>query len=315
MNKAVTDEAKPAKPGILDRLRSRYGWFDHVMRAQERYDERQGNFFAAGMSYYTIFALFPLAMVGFSIGGFLLSRRPEVLDGIQRRIKHLIPGEFGNEIVSLMDSAISSRASVGVIGLATAAWVGLTWMEHLREALSEMWETRSEKQGFVSAKLSDLVAMGWAFGAMLITIALTALAEPKLMRKILRWLGVPDFDLLGAVLRVASVGMAVAVSWLLFTWMIARLPRESVSLASAARAGVIAAVGYELFKQAGSVYLQSVINGPAGAVFGPVLGLLVFAYITVRLILFATAWAATSSDNLPTDRPAGRDGVTGSANG
>jgi membrane protein len=143
--------------------------------------------------------------------------------------------------------------------------------------------------------------MVWAFGAMLVTIGLTALADPKLMRKILRWLGVPDFDLLGALLRVASVGMAVAVSWLLFTWMIARLPRERVSLASAARAGLIAAVGYELFKQAGSVYLQSVINGPAGAVFGPVLGLLVFAYVTVRLILFATAWAATSADNLRTD--------------
>ncbi|MEZ0382421.1 inner membrane protein YhjD [Mycobacterium sp. pW045] len=301
MNNAATDQADGSKPGILDRLRSRYGWFDHVMRAQQRYDECQGNFFAAGMSYYTIFALFPLAMVGFSVGGFLLSRRPEVLDEIERRIKHSIPGEFGDELVTLMDTAIGSRASVGAIGLATAAWVGLTWMANLREALTEMWEKRSEKQGFVSSKLSDLVAMVWAFGAMLATIALTALADPKLMRKILRWLGVPDFDLLGALLRVASVGMAVGVSWLLFTWMIARLPRESVSLASAARAGAIAAVGYELFKQAGSVYLQSVVNGPAGAVFGPVLGLLVFAYVTTRLILFATAWAATSADNLRVD--------------
>lgn len=296
MSRAVTDQANPAEPGFIDRLRSRYGWFDHVMRAQERYDECQGNFFAAGMSYYTIFALFPLAMVGFSVGGFLLSRRPEVLDEIERRIRHSIPGDFGNELVTLMDTAIGSRASVGVIGLATAAWVGLTWMANLREALSEMWETRSDKQGFVSAKLSDLGAMVWAFGAMLATIALTALGDPKLMRKILRWLGVPDFDLLGALLRVASVGMAVAVSWLLFTWMIARLPRESVSFASAMQAGAIAAVGYELFKQAGAVYLQSVISGPAGAVFGPVLGLLVFAYITVRLLLFATAWAAVSQD-------------------
>ncbi|MGB3287401.1 MAG: inner membrane protein YhjD [Mycolicibacter algericus] len=299
MSRAVTDQADPSKPGVIDRLRERYGWFDHVMRAQERYDDCQGNFFAAGMSYYTIFALFPLAMVGFSVGGFLLSRRPEVLDEIERRIKHSIPGTFGDELVTLMDTAISSRASVGVIGLATAGWVGLTWMANLREALSEMWDKRSEKPGFVSAKLSDLVAMVWALGAMLVTIALTALADPKLMRKTLRWLGVPDFDLLGALLRVASVGMAVAVSWLLFTWMIARLPRESVGLASAARAGLIAAVGYELFKQAGSVYLQSVVNGPAGAVFGPVLGLLVFAYITVRLILFATAWAATSAENRP----------------
>ncbi|WP_046300235.1 MULTISPECIES: inner membrane protein YhjD [unclassified Mycobacterium] len=301
MSKAVTDQSNGSKPGVIDRLRSRYGWFDHVVRAQERYDDRQGNFFAAGMSYYTIFALFPLAMVGFSVGGFLLSRRPEVLDEIERRIKHSIPGEFGNELVTLMDSAISSRASVGVIGLATAAWVGLTWMANLREALSEMWETRSDKQGFVSSKLSDLLAMAWAFGAMLVTVALTALADPKLMRSVLRWLGVPDFTLLGGLLRVASLTMAAGVSWLLFTWMIARLPRESVSFNSAMEAGAIAAVGYELFKQAGSVYLQSVINGPAGAVFGPVLGLLVFAYVTARLILFATAWAATSADNLRVD--------------
>ncbi|KAA1433081.1 inner membrane protein YhjD [Mycolicibacter arupensis] len=303
MNKAVAEQTEPSKPGIIDRLRARYGWLDHVVRAQERYDDRQGNFFAAGMSYYTIFALFPLAMVGFSVGGFLLSRRPEVLDEIERRIKHSIPGEFGTELVTLMDSAISSRASVGVIGLATAGWVGLTWMANLREALSEMWESRSEKQGFVSSKLSDLLAMVWAFGAMLITIALTALADPKLMRNVLRWMGVPDFTLLGGLLRVASLTMAAGVSWLLFTWMIARLPRESVSLDSAMEAGAIAAVGYELFKQAGSVYLQSVINGPAGAVFGPVLGLLVFAYVTTRLILFATAWAATSTD-AATSRPA-----------
>lgn len=301
MSKAVTDQSDPTKPGVIERLRTRYGWFDHVMRAQERYDDCQGNFFAAGMSYYTIFALFPLAMVGFSVGGFLLSRRPEVLDEIERRIKHSIPGEFGNELVTLMDSAISSRASVGAIGLATAAWVGLTWMANLREALSEMWETRSEKKGFVSSKLSDLLAMVWAFGATLATIALTALADPKLMRSVLRWLGVPDFTLLGGLLRVASLIMAAGVSWLLFTWMIARLPRESVNFNSAMEAGAIAAVGYELFKQAGSVYLQSVINGPAGAVFGPVLGLLVFAYVTARLILFATAWAATSADNLHAD--------------
>ena len=47
-----------------------------------------------------------------------------------------------------------------------------------------------------------------------------------------------------------------------------------------------------MFKQVGSIYLQTVLHGPAGAVFGPVLGLMVFAYMTARLVLFATAWAA-----------------------
>ena len=42
-------------------MRARYGWFDHVMRAQERYQDSKGDFYAAGITYFTIFALFPLA--------------------------------------------------------------------------------------------------------------------------------------------------------------------------------------------------------------------------------------------------------------
>ena len=100
------------------------------------------------------------------------------------------------------------------------------------------------------------------------------------------------------MLRVASLLVSLLISWLLFTWIIARLPRESVSFRSSVRAGLIAAVGFEIFKQVASIYLKAVIQGPAGATFGPVLGLMVFAYITARLILFATAWAATSTENL-----------------
>jgi membrane protein len=124
---------------------------------------------------------------------------------------------------------------------------------------------------------------------------------------VLGWIGIPDSAAVGALLRVASYVVALGISWLLFTWIIARLPRESVSLRSAARAGLLAAVAFEIFKQVASIYLKSVVTGPAGATFGPVLGLMVFAYITARLILFATAWAATSGDSLeraPVDPPA-----------
>ena len=58
---------EPAKPGVLDRLRARFGWFDHIMRAYQRFDECNGGFFAAGLTYYTIFALFPVLMVGFAV--------------------------------------------------------------------------------------------------------------------------------------------------------------------------------------------------------------------------------------------------------
>ena len=289
---------EPAKPGILDRLRSRFGWFDHVMRAQERYQNCKGDFFAAGITYFTVFALFPLVMVGFAIGGFVLSRQPELLAEIEMRIKSTVSGDFGQQLVNLMDSAINSRTSVGIIGLATAAWAGLGWMANLREALSEMWEQRTKRGNFIRTKLSDLLALVSTFAAMVVTIGLTALGDPGLMRNVLKYLGVPDVQGLGGVLRLVSLLVSLLISWLLFSWIIARLPRESVSFRSSVWAGLLAAVAFEVFKQVASIYLQSVMHGPAGATFGPVLGLMVFAYITARLILFSTAWAATSTENL-----------------
>jgi membrane protein len=298
----MASDGESAKPGLLDRLRARMPWFDHVMRAQQRYNDSKGDFYAAGITYFTIFAMFPLLMVGFAVGGFVLASRPDLLDEVETRIRDAVSGDLGSQIVALMDSAIDSRTSVGVIGLATAAWAGLGWMANLREALSQMWGLyRGEPPGFLRTKLSDLLALLSAFVAILLTIAITALSNSSLAENVLRWVGIGDSPLASVLLRVASLLLSLFVSWLLFTWMIARLPRESLSIRSSVRAGLLAAVGFEIFKQVASIYLQSVLTGPAGATFGPVLGLMVFAYITARLVLFATAWAATAKENLRED--------------
>jgi len=156
--------------------------------------------------------------------------------------------------------------------------------------------------------MSDLIAIVFLFGAIALTVALSALSSSGLMRRVVEWLGLGDLPGVSIGLRVASIALSLLISWLLFTAMIARLPRESISFRSAARAGLLVAVAFEIFKLVASIYLRSVVTGPAGATFGPVLGLMVFAYITSRMILFATAWAATARENLeaaPIEPPAG----------
>jgi membrane protein len=290
---------EPAQPGILDRLRARFGWFDHLMRVYQRFDERNGGFLAAGLTYYTIFALFPLLMVTFAVVGFMLSRRPQLLITIDNHIRSSVPGALGQQLVDLMNSAIDARASVGIIGLATAAWAGLGWMSHLRAAVTEMWwEQHLESPGFVRNKISDLIAMVGTFVVIAVTVGLTALGQAAPMRAVLRWLEIPKFSVFGEVIfMITSILVSLLVSWMLFTWMIARLPRQKVNLVQSMKAGLIAAVGFELFKQVASIYLQIVLRSPAGATFGPALGLMVFSYITAYLVLFATAWAAIASND------------------
>src|SRR6185436_9784923 len=95
---------EPAKPGILDRYRARYKWFDHVMRAQGRYDDSKGDFYAAGITYFTIFALFPLLMVAFAAGGFVLASRPDLLSVVEAKITGSVSGDLGQQLVELMKS-------------------------------------------------------------------------------------------------------------------------------------------------------------------------------------------------------------------
>jgi membrane protein len=288
--------SEPAEPGILDRLRARFGWLDHVMRAYRRFDDRQGGFFAAGLTYYTIFALFPLLMVVFAIFGFVLVRRPQLLSTIDDHIRSQVPGSLGQQLQDLMNSAIDARTSVGVIGLATAVWGGLSWISHLRQAVTEMWWVRRlESPGFVRSKFSDLLAMLGTFAVTMATVVLTTVGHAAPLAALLRWLGIPQLVVFDWFFWLVSIAISTLVSWLLFTWMIARLPREKVSLVASMRAALIAAIGFELFKQVASIYLRAVLRSPAGATFGPVLGLMVFAYITAYLVLFCTAWAATAS--------------------
>src|SRR3954451_20622025 len=176
---------EPAQSGILDRFRTRYSWFDHVMRARERYQDSKGDFYAAGITYFTIFALFPLLMVAFAIAGFVLASQPDLLADITDRIKSAVSGELGQQLVKLMDSAIKSRTSVGIIGFATAAWAGLGWRADLGGGPTQKRGLmRHQSPGLVRAKLSDLVAILGLFAAIVVTIALTALGNSDLMKHI-----------------------------------------------------------------------------------------------------------------------------------
>ena len=66
------------------------------MRAQERYNDCKGNFYAAGITYFTIFALFPLLMVGFAVGWFRAGQPARTARGARGRIKGAVPGDLGS---------------------------------------------------------------------------------------------------------------------------------------------------------------------------------------------------------------------------
>lgn len=287
-----------AAPSFLDRQRAARPWLDHLVRAGGRYQQQKGDYYAAGITYFTILAIVPILMVAFAVAGFVLAGNDEWLTEIRNQVSTNMPGGLGEIVNSLIDSAIESRAGVGVLGLLGAAYAGLGWMANLRDALTAMWEHTHEPKGFVATKLRDFVALLGLGLAMLVTFGLSALSNGPVARQVVEWLGAENITGVGVLLRITSLLISVLATWALLTWVIARLPREPVTMRSAARAAFAAAIVFEIFRQVGAIYLTAISQGPAGVAFGPILGLLVFSNLTARLILFATAWAATAHENL-----------------
>ncbi|HCS58510.1 MAG TPA: inner membrane protein YhjD [Gordonia polyisoprenivorans] len=277
--------------------RERWPWLGHAMRTQERYTNRRGNVHAASISFNGILALVPILMVAFAIAAFVLASNPDLIEQLKDAVVKQLPGGMGDQIGSVIDSAISSRATVGIIGLVGAALTGVGWIAGVRAGMTEMFGGRLSRNALVS-KVTDLltfVVLGLAFAA---TMALTTLANGGgIVRKVLEWVGVDHTSWAPVLLRVVAIAISVFASWMLFTLVLARLPLVPLPFRNCLSAGLITAIAFEIIKNLGGLYLKSVLGSPAGAAFGPILGIMVFAYLASRIILYATAWCATDPIN------------------
>lgn len=281
----------------MARLRQR-PWLDHLLRAGGRYQQQRGDYYAAGITYFTVLSLFPLLMVGFAVAGFVLAGNESLLTEAQNKITENIPGSMGDQLNSVIDQAISSRTSVGILGLVLALYSGLGWMGNLRAALTAQWDQQHDDGNFFTTKIADLGALLGLGVALAVSLGISALGSGAITRRILESLGLAHTTGVGVLVRVVALVVSIAASWAVMVWVIARLPREPVTFRSAARAALIAAVIFEIFKQVGVIYLNSVLSSPAGIAFGPIIGIMVFSYFTARIVLLATAWAATARENM-----------------
>ena len=280
----------------IQQLRDRHGWLDHHVRAGARYTERHGNDYGAAVTYFSVLSLVPVTMVAFAAAGFALGAQPQVVQRLKNEIAEAWPGALGDTLNSIINQAISSAATVGFFGLLAALYSGIGWMTNLRNALSEQWGHAPTPPPIVKRVLFDLLTLLGLGLALTVTFALTGLLS-GFAGSVLTFFGLAEQAGAEVLLTLSGVLFGLAANWLIFAWVIARLPREQVPLRSAAKAAVLGAVGFEVLKQGMAIYLQTITRTPSGAVFGSTLGLLVFIYYASRFVLFVTAWAATSPEN------------------
>ena len=301
------DTAGSGEPTRMDRLRDRYPWLDHLVRAGVRYADRHGNHYAAAITYFSVLALVPLLMIAFAAAGYVLLGHQALLGQLRAAIANAAPVGLAPLINSIVDTAIDQRYAVGIVGLSVALYSGLAWMGNLRDALSAQWDQRGARPSLLRRWGGDLLAIIGLALMLGVSFGVTGVGT-GLSRIVLEGLGWDGQGWTRPLLVVGGLVVTLLADWLVFVWVVARLPREPVGWRSAVRAAVLGAVGLAVLQQAMTVYLAIVTRSPAGVAFGPILGLLVFANVVSRFVLFVAGWAATRHEDRGEDRRAGQAG-------
>ena len=173
-------------PSRLTRFRSRHAWLDHLVRAGQRYTETHGSHYAAAITYFSVLALVPLLMMAFASVALVLLSKPDLLARLKGEIGKALPAGLDQTLTPVIDQAMTSAATVGVLGLLFALVSGLGWMSNFRDALSVQWgHGQNPPPSYLrrlGADLASLIGLGLAI---VLSFGLTVIASGGFTGRIL----------------------------------------------------------------------------------------------------------------------------------
>ena len=289
-----------AVPERIKQLEQR-PWIAHMIRTVERYISRLGSQFAAATAYFSVLAIVPIMMVAFSITGFVLTVvQPGLVDDVADAVAEALGGADAatrDKILKLVNNALSSFWTIGIVGLVVALYTGAKWMGHLKNAVRTQWrpgfDLRPQKINIVVRTLGNLVLLLGFLVGMAVSFGLSSLST-SLADTVVNWLGLSDQPWIAPLLRVSSVIISVGAGWLIFMYLYTLLPETREPWQIVRRGALLGAIGLALLQFVASYLIDAFQGNAAAAIFGPVIVLMLFFNIFAQLVLFVAAWIATA---------------------
>jgi membrane protein len=275
------------------RRRDAWPWFDHLVRAAQRYRADGGDRLAAGLTMYAILALLPLLLVAMSVLGFVLAHDPERQRQIFDSISSAVPG-VGAQLSGALANVRNERATTGALGLVGLLFSGLGGVDALRDAIRLMWHQDTNAGNFVKKKLTDAVTVALIGLTLVVSFAVSALATGG-AGALLGSAGVGG-PVAGGVLSVLSFLVGVAVDAALFLVLFKWLARCAEPVRRLVRGAVFGGFVFGGLKLVAGWYVgrtatrSTALYGSIGTAVAVLVGL----YLVSRAILFTTAWTVTA---------------------
>lgn len=264
----------------LERARADHGAVDVAIRTFKRYSDDDGGFYAASLTYYTFFSIFPLLALSASIVGYLTFLSDDLRNRLLSQGLKAFP--LLNQVLSRegLNTLQERRGLLAVTALIMALYAGSGGIVALEHSLNRI-NRIADEPGFVAARLRSLRWLGALMAAAVVTVGLTFVASAAG--------GIVDHPLAqGAVWLFARAG-GIAVSTAVFIAAFKLLPQTPQGWRDVLPGALAAGIAFEVLKIVGTWYLERGAQSrqETFGAFAAAAGLLVASYLLSQVILLA----------------------------
>ncbi len=278
---------------LAARVRKIYA-IDVLYRATHDFTEQHGSVYAAAISYYAMFSLFPIIILVATFFGWFArgtDLQTRVVDAI---VNQLPPGAgFRSQVESVVKISSEQGGILSVIGLIGTLWTSGSLFSVLRRALNVAFDVPAARR-FITGRLFDVLSV-LAVGVLAL-LSLAATAAMGIVRAV-------SADLF----RGPIVNVAWAVVFFLFPFILSYcvfiliyglIPNRRVHQRDLRVGALLAALGFEVVKLGFAVYVANF--GSYQQVYGAlggVVAFLFFVYLESTIVILSAEIASELSND------------------
>lgn len=274
-------------------------WSAHLIRANDRFQNRMGNQLAGGITYFSVLTMIPALMFAFSFLGWMLTVfKPEWLVTMTNRaVQEVGTVAGGATAIKLILRALNEWQTVLAFGLLSAAYSGSGWMGNLRGAVRAQWRPEFDwsppGRNWLVERFVNLLYFLTLIAALAIFFTLVTVSG-NFADRMVDWLGITRTPGVAGSLQVLAMVTTVLLSTLLFWFLYHVLPQYQAPLKDMLKGSLGAGVAMTLLLYGTTSLIAWFSRSVSFVVFGNIILVMLFFNMFARLILFGAAWIATS---------------------
>ena len=246
------------------------------------------HYVAAGVAYWTLFSLFPLALAAISIMSFMYTT-PEEQAPLVVGIVKLIPVSE-EYLADLVGEVVRARSTIGVLATIGLLWTGTAVFSAVRKGINHAWHIGLPQYFLLERAIDFIMLLGVAFLALMTVVITTdALGLASLAR-------VPGGVTSALVGRVVLEVIGLALTFGAFLLLYRYVPNTKVAWRDTWLGALVGAVlfhgvrlGFAWFVASFSSF--NLVYGSLGAL----MAMLVWAYLSSIAVMWGAQVAFTYS--------------------